>query len=279
QQNGYAFGGIFFWVATASAAITAFYMFRMWFMTFVGKPRNEERYAHAHEYPNMVYPLVVLAVFAIAVAWPNPLSPGLNLSTLLEASRPDTIAGTSLGGTAADIIVPDEHLSHMDAIKVPVTLLATATGILGILLAAFMYALPATRGLVAAEMAAKFKPIHQFLINKWWFDELYDIAFVKPSHVIGCCVSWVDKNILDYIIHFSARLVKALALFWDRLADQIIVDGLVNLVAGWIYSIGVSFRRIQTGNLRQYVLFIVIGAVVLFVLVSFMWEPVAVAGP
>ncbi len=278
QQNGFAFGGIFFWVATASAAITAFYMFRMWFMTFAGKPRNEERYAHAREYPNMVYPLVILAVFAIAVAWPNPLQKGFDLSTLLEASRPATISGTTLNGSVAAIVVPDEHLSHMDAIKTPVTLLATVTGIIGILLAAFMYVLPGSRGLVAAEMAAKFKWIHNFLLNKWWFDELYEVIFVKPSQMIGRWISWIDLNILDSIIHFSARATKAVARFWERLADQIIVDGSVNLIARWIYQAGVSLRRVQTGSLRQYVLFIVIAAITIFVLVSFMWDPVSIAG-
>ena len=278
QQNGFAFGGIFFWVATASAAITAFYMFRMWFMTFAGKPRNEERYAHAREYPNMVYPLVILAVFAIAVAWPNPLQKGFDLSTLLEASRPATISGTTLNGSVAAIVVPDEHLSHMDAIKTPVTLLATVTGIIGILLAAFMYVLPGSRGLVAAEMAAKFKWIHNFLLNKWWFDELYEVIFVKPSQMIGRWISWIDLNILDSIIHFSARATKAVARFWERLADQIIIDGSVNLIARWIYQAGVSLRRVQTGSLRQYVLFIVIAAITIFVLVSFMWDPVSIAG-
>jgi NADH-quinone oxidoreductase subunit L len=226
----------------------------------------------------MVYPLVILAVFAIAVAWPNPLQKGLDLSTLLEASRPATISGTTLDGSVAAIVVPDEHLSHMDAIKTPVTLLATVTGIIGILLAAFMYVLPGSRGLVASEMAAKFKWIHNFLLNKWWFDELYEVIFVKPSKVIGKWVSWIDLNILDSIVHFCARATKATATFWERLADQIIVDGSVNLMARWIYQVGVSLRRIQTGSLRQYVLFIVIAAIAVFVLVSFMWAPVSIAG-
>ena len=58
--------GYFFWIATAGAAITAFYMFRLWYMTFAGKPRDEHVYHHAHESPwVMVGPLVVLAFFAV----------------------------------------------------------------------------------------------------------------------------------------------------------------------------------------------------------------------
>ena len=107
---------------------------------------------------------------------------------------------------------------------------------------------------------------------------MYEVIFVKPSKVIGRWVSWIDLNILDSIVHFSARATKAVAIFWERLADQIIVDGSVNLIARWIYQIGVSLRRIQTGSLRQYVLFIVIAAIAVFVLVSFMWDPVSIAG-
>ena len=96
--------------------------------------------------------------------------------------------------------------------------------------------------------------------------------------MIGRWISWIDLNILDSIVHFSARVTKAVAIFWERLADQIIVDGSVNLIARWIYQTGVSLRRIQTGGLRQYVLFIVIAAIAVFVLVSFMWDPVSIAG-
>jgi NADH:ubiquinone oxidoreductase subunit 5 (subunit L)/multisubunit Na+/H+ antiporter MnhA subunit len=72
--NGGGVPTLLFAVAAGGAAITAFYMFRMWFMTFVGQPRNQERYDHAHESPPVMYlPLVVLSVFAVAVAWDTSL--------------------------------------------------------------------------------------------------------------------------------------------------------------------------------------------------------------
>jgi len=62
-------GWIFFAAAAGGAAITTFYMFRLWYMTFAGKPQNEHIYAHAHESPRvMVGPLVVLAFFAVTAA-------------------------------------------------------------------------------------------------------------------------------------------------------------------------------------------------------------------
>ena len=63
-------GDVFFLAAAGGAAITAFYMFRLWYMTFAGEPRDQHRYEHAHESPPVMYrPLVVLAVLAVGVAW------------------------------------------------------------------------------------------------------------------------------------------------------------------------------------------------------------------
>ena len=275
DHNGWGFGGPFFWIALGSAAITAFYMFRMWFMTFVGKPRDEERFSHAHEYPRMVHPLLILSVMAIGVAWANPLSPGTELGYLLEASRPEAVAGQTLAGLGSDVVVPDEHLSHMSRVKVPVTLLATLSGLIGIALAFLMYATPANKFLKASEVQAQFGGVHNFLRNKWWFDELYDFLFVRPSKVIGGFASAVDKNIFDTIIHFTARAAKKVANVWTKILDGFVIDGFVDWLGCSVYRVGTSLRRVQTGNLRQYVLFIVIGAVAIFVFVSFMWDPAA----
>ena len=61
------------WAPVAGAAITAFYMFRLWYMTFAGEPRNKERFDHAHESPRvMTAPLILLASFALGVGWKSP---------------------------------------------------------------------------------------------------------------------------------------------------------------------------------------------------------------
>ena len=273
NANGWGFGGPFFWIALGSAAITAFYMFRMWFMTFVGKPRDEERFSHAHEYPRMVHPLLILSVMAIGVAWANPFSSGTELGYMLEAARPEAVAGQTLAGMGSDIVVPDEHLSHLSAVKVPVTWLATLSGVIGISLAFLMYATPPTRFLKPAEVKDTFGGVYNFLSNKWWFDELYDFLFVRPSKVIGRFVTAIDKNIFDTIIHFSARATKKVANIWTRISDGFVINGFVDWLGRTVYRVGTSLRRVQTGNLRQYVLFIVIGAVAIFVFVSFMWDP------
>ena len=106
--------------------------------------------------------------------------------------------------------------------------------------------------------------MHGFLANKWHFDELYDGLFMKPSHVIGkCCVWETDKNVFDGIIHASAAVMIFVSK-WDKLFDEAVVDGFVNLIGNSTFAVGCSLRVIQTGRLRQYVMFIVVGVVALF---------------
>jgi len=264
---------VFFYAAAGGAAITAFYMFRLWYMTFAGKPRNQHRYDHAHESPKvMTVPLIVLAFFATTIAWPC-----FGLVDLLEQARP---AGTMADATAALAAVewPNEHFAHEPAqhnsVVVPVTLLATITALGGIALATVMYCFG---GISPADVRRQFEAIYRFLLNKWWFDELYDFIFVRPAHVIARWAAAFDRKCIDGLIDGTANTTRKFAAIFERAADQTIVDGFVNSLARWTYAVGVSLRVFQTGRLRQYVMFIVIGAIAIFVLISFFWSP-SVAG-
>jgi NADH-quinone oxidoreductase subunit L len=367
RANGSAWAGVFFVLALGGAALTSCYMFRMWFLTFVGQPRDAERYAHAHESPaTMTLPLVILAVLAISVAWnfsligyglvaaafvifrgvqqgwfqrpaqgshghddhghahvhddgahaahghaagdhhhAEPAVPPFTwsylglmlLSTLVlggiiqlaiqnQTSENDLVRRLALvnlleqarpAGTLADAqgrwlawTWPDEHKSHADSIRVPVTLLATGTWVGGILLAAAFFW---WGYLNPADVRRQFAPVHTLLWNKYYFDELYDAIFVQPTHVVSRLAAGVDKRWIDGLIDFLARATVRFSYAWDVVADRGIVDGIANLTASWTYSLGNSLRAVQTGNLRQYVLFIVVGAVAIFVLISFFWSP------
>ena len=73
-----------------------------------------------------------------------------------------------------------------------------------------------------------------FLLNKWWFDELYDWVFVRPALVLSNCVAAFDRKYIDWLIDNLARLTASLARIWDRVGDQTIVDGFVNGLASCI---------------------------------------------
>ena len=74
---------------------------------------------------------------------------------------------------------------------------------------------------------------------------------------------WIDKTIFDGIIHASAEVMIFISK-WDKLFDEAVVDGFVNLLGDSTFAVGRSLRVIQTGRLRQYVMFIVVGVVALF---------------
>ena len=270
QRTRPAWGSVFFVAAAGGAAMTAFYMFRLWFLTFAGTPRDAHRYEHAHESPRvMTIPLVILAVFAMSVAWPTPS--GLpSLKGLLEQARP---AGTDV--TVAGCVVR-VHVAggafvapagNYRSIMVPVTLLAFCTAVAGI--ASGDGHVPVRR-LNPDDVSRQFAGIYRFLKNKWWFDELYDVAVV-----CGRCTTYrrlvcrlrsaVDRRFIDGhgACDHAVRVVVGVVGGPD-----------LSLTASWIawpqrpIGLGVSLRVLQTGSLRQYVLFLVVGVIAVFLISS-----------
>jgi len=254
-------GAVFFIAAAGGASMTAFYMFRLWYMTFAGEPRDHHIYDHAHESPKIMYvPLVVLAVMAIGVGWRLPFT-DLSVTNLLEQARP--AIGATQGVLLPDVVLPNEHDSHLPEIARPATIIAFSTALAGFLLATVFYG---WRILNPSDVRQQFEPVYQFLMHKWYFDELYDIIFIQPTLFIGRRISWFDKNVIDVAIDSLARFVKRISEI-DDLIDRYLIDGLVNLVADWTWSFGLSLKHVQTGRLRQYVMLIVIGTVALTVIV------------
>ncbi len=256
---------ILFYAVAGGAALTAFYMFRLWFMTFMGEPRDHHIAAHAHESPNvMVAPLVMLAVLAVVAG--GALPGGLGIANLLEQARP---AGTAEGMTGGfvfgeSLTFPAEHESHAGAIHVTATLTAFATALGGVLLAAAMYL---WNVLSPAAVATALRPLYTFLANRWYFDELYDVVFVKPTFGIAALASGIDRGIIDKLIDGIAWTARRFAGM-DAWLDRHLVDGLVNATANATWTVGIRLRSLQTGRLRQYVMFIVVGTVALFALAS-----------
>ncbi|REJ68663.1 MAG: NADH-quinone oxidoreductase subunit L [Planctomycetota bacterium] len=263
---------LMFFVAAGGAAITAFYMFRLWFMTFLGEPRDAHRYEHAHESPKvMTYPLLVLSFFAIFVA--TPLT-SLDMTTApltaaLDEARPadDHQARTAEDAAGATwLSIPYEHDSHTARIHTQAGLIAFGTAMGGLLLACCIYW---WRLVNPREVADMFRPIYRFLLGKWWFDELYDRLFVQPTFFFSRIIAGIDKNLIDWLIDNLAAGTRWFCVGFDTWIDRLFVDGLVNWTARKIYAIGLAFRAVQTGNLRQYIVLIVVGTVALFILATF----------
>jgi NADH:ubiquinone oxidoreductase subunit 5 (subunit L)/multisubunit Na+/H+ antiporter MnhA subunit len=109
--------------------------------------------------------------------------------------------------------------------------------------------------------------VYNFLVRKWMFDELYAFLFVRPVLCVSGWIANIDKKGIDWLADNSARAVAAVARLDDWI-DRIFIDTPVNLTARWTYALGLRLRAIQTGSIRQYVMWIAAGLVGLFVLFS-----------
>jgi NADH:ubiquinone oxidoreductase subunit 5 (subunit L)/multisubunit Na+/H+ antiporter MnhA subunit len=282
---------LLFLMPAVGATITAFYMFRMWFLTFAGEPRGFKtesalQYAHEHEYVEepeefeeevehvhghghddhdlnpaahaheseaiMTWPLIILAVCSVFVGW--TIWFGLPVGTpVLEKM---IAYGDPIG-------VINSHWAHWYAL-----LCSLLIAMLGIGLGALYYAPPglplftSTR-LSAARTAEQFRGLYDLFVHKWYFDDIYWAVFVRPCLGLARLCGQIDKVLIDGLVNGSAYLTERLS-HWDGILDKVGVDGLVNLAGQMVYVAGDRSRAIQTGKLRNYLLFLAVALVGLF---------------
>ncbi len=258
-------GGFFFYVALLGAGMTAFYIFRLWYLTFAGNPRDGHVYHHAHESPRvMTVPLMILALMAIVVAWNIPWT-HLGLAPLLQQSQPaGTAEGVAGGMLLPHVTMPAEELAEEQPNKRIAELAAFGVALFGFVFATLFYAMHTWH---ADDVRRAFPRLYNFLVRKWMFDELYALLFVRPVLRISGWVANIDKKGIDWLADNSARAVELTSRL-DNWIDRIFIDAPVNWTARWTYALGMRLRAIQTGSIRQYVVWIAVGLVGLFVLLS-----------
>jgi NADH-quinone oxidoreductase subunit L len=240
-----------------TAGITAFYMFRMWLLTFGGEPRDEHVYEHAHESPwVMTVPLIVLAVLSFAVAWGWPLydAEASVLDNQLHHSQPAAVT--------ADFSAVADYAKGFHFVVGLVALMIVGCGVL------FASLLYYSRVLDPEEVTEQFPGLYRFLWNKWYFDELYSAILVRPALAVAQWCRAFDFGIIDRTVdalgRFTVRLSK-----WDGQFDLGIIDGLANLTARVVYACGAWLRTVQTGYIRSYVLFLVMAAIGIFFVLTY----------
>ena len=250
---------LLFFMPLLTAGITAFYMFRLWFCTFWGTPRDQHVHDHAHESPwIMCVPLLILAPFAWLCAVGGEQG---FLYQMITGDEPAHMAAGVSAAVDGGLTLPGHAAIH--AVHAQAGTWALIAAFSGALIA---YVLYGTNVVNVDEMKRQLSGVHSFLTNKWHFDELYDALFMNPAHKVAAFCAWFDKTIFDSILHGSAKLV-VLVSKWDRVFDENVVDGFVNLIGSTTQSVGTSLKSVQTGSLRQYVMFIVLGVVALFAVV------------
>ena len=212
-----------FILGTIAAFLTAFYSWRLIIMTFHGKPRADHHtMEHVHESAwTMLLPLIVLSVGAVFAGWAFH-------DAFIGDDQVAFWAGAIVSGPNNHILVDMEHVPAF------IALLPTITGVAGIALAYLMYwTFPG----VPARLAGQFGGVYRFLLNKWYFDELYDFLFVRPA--------------------------IALAKILWHVGDETLIDSMPNGAAALAAGGAAQVVKIQTGSIAVYAFSMLIGVVAL----------------
>jgi NADH-quinone oxidoreductase subunit L len=244
-----------------TAGITCFYMFRMWFLTFMGKPKDQHVYDHATESPwLMTVPLILLAFLSVVVAWGLPPwnAEASYLGRVLEASQPAAVA-TDFG--AVGRLLHD----HSGWVHPVAGLIALGAALIG---AVFAYLVYMRGALDPAETKEQFAFLYRLFERKWYFDELYSALLVRPALVVANWCRLADSKGIDGIVNGTAKVTLNVSK-WDGLFDKNVIDGLVNVLARTIHGLGTRLRRAQTGQLRNYVVFLALAALAIFAVLSY----------
>ena len=279
---------LLFGIALFAAGITAFYMFRLIFMTFFGEPRNQEMHDMAHESPkSMTVPLLILAALSLPVVnilWFNdnyikpPEQPHLHAPqhahvspdsrtnkagiTLSLFGVSEAVAAEESGHDTHGAHADDGHHGHGPAHAIAMILSICAAG-LGILLSWLFYH---RRTLSAESVATTFRPLYNLFWHKYYFDEFYDDVLVALTVWKARLFAQFDGTIVDGIVNGVGKVTRDFLAVFIGAFDNRVVDGIVNRVAEVTWAVGGRVRQIQTGAIQTY-LFVVLAGIVLLILI------------
>jgi len=221
--KGSLVGSYGFLCGIVAAFLTAFYSWRLLILTFHGAPRADRHtMEHVHESPAaMLGPLLVLAAGAVVTGF-------VFRDWFIGEGWHDFWRGSIVNAGTNTVMHDMEHVPLLAG------LLPTVVGVLGVALAYVMYVL---RPELPARVAAAVPRLYDLALNKWYFDELYDRIFVRPT----------------------GRLAR---LLW-QVGDSTLIDGVPNGIASLTADGSAQVVRIQTGSIAVYAFTMLIGLVVL----------------
>ena len=227
------YGKLAYWMGISAAFLTAFYSWRLLFLTFHGKTRADKHtFDHAHESPiSMLIPLFILALGSIFAG-----ILGAKVFHMVSAEDNFFDGVILLLGQRQDLL---EEIHHAPL------LVKISPMIVGVVAIALAYVFYLVKTNWPQRLANAFPPLYKLSLNKWYFDEIYDAIFVKPT--------------------------KKLGEFLWKIIDVKIVDGAPNGVAAICKFMSCKVSKIQSGLIYNYALWMVIGvvAIALFLISSF----------
>jgi NADH-quinone oxidoreductase subunit L len=216
SHNPFAFYG--FLMTVFAALLTSFYSWRLIFKTFFGEPHDQEHYEAAHEAPLwMLIPIGVLAAGSILSGFPFK----------------ELFAGNGVEEFFRESVKMHPHIiEDMHHIPEAIAYLPTVMMVIG---AYISYVFYIRRPYLPVELARQQPLLYQFLLNKWYFDELYELIFVRPA-------KWIGYQL------------------WKK-GDGFVIDGFgPDGVSARVLDVTRNVVKIQTGYLYHYAFAMLIGA-------------------
>ncbi|MBN9006540.1 MAG: NADH-quinone oxidoreductase subunit L [Rhizobiales bacterium] len=215
SQNPFAFYG--FLMTVIAAGLTSFYSWRLIFKTFHGEPHDRKHYEAAHESPIwMLIPIGVLAAGSILAGFPfKELFAGHGIEEFFRGS----------------VKMHPGIIEEMHHIPEWIGFMPTAMMIVGFVIAWLFYI---RRPYLPVELARQHQMLYQFLLNKWYFDELYDLIFVRPA-------KWIGR------------------FLWKK-GDGFVIDGFgPDGISARVLDVTRNVVKLQTGYLYHYAFAMLIG--------------------
>jgi NADH-quinone oxidoreductase subunit L len=264
---------ILWFVGYGTAMMTAFYMFRLMYLTFYSPSRmNHAVEHHAHESPkSMTVPLVILAICSIAagwVSWPHSLGGSANFEKFLEPVFAREAVVLVEQGKSAQLAAGEKEAEQTDKTEYVLMFLSLAAAGVGFGMARHSY-MNARKDYVEP-IAARVPRLYTMLYNKWFVDEGYDYVFAGRRKIgnirlgavgAGDAASWFDAKVIDGAVNDAGWVTRALATF-SKWSDKWIIDGLgVNAPAILARLISYPARLLEWGLVQWYALVMVAGLV------------------
>ena len=225
-----------------AALLTAFYTMRQITLTFLGTPRTKAAEHASENVRTMTLPLIVLSVFAIGVGWAGIPDHFPAIGGLLPNWFHEFVGGSLL-----------EHPEAVEFNLLPLVVsLVVALGGLGLGYLVYRH---------AGQTEPLRKPlgaVYTLLEHKYYIDELYDRIFIKPSirFAENFTYLFLDRQVIDGFLHRVARAAFSLGGLFRNNFDAPVVNGFGDLMASLTQSFGRVLRRVQTGQVQQYLLFV-----------------------
>jgi NADH-quinone oxidoreductase subunit L len=265
---------VLWFIGYGTALMTAFYMFRLMYLTFYSPSRMSDAVEHhVHESPkSMTGPLVVLAICSIGagwLSWPHSLGGSARLEKFLEPVFAREALVLQEEGKAAQLAAGEKEAERTNKTEYLLMILSVAAAIAGWGIASRTYR---NAGKDYPEpIAVKAPPLYRVLYNKWFVDEAYDYILTgrRKLGVIrlgamgaGEASSWFDAKVLDVTVNgagWSTRVAATVSKWWDTwIIDGLLVNGPAALIR---FPLAPMVRLLQWGLVQWYALVMVAGLV------------------